>query len=447
MIRAGTRVLPPQSDNAGWVSVTLEVPWDTGRPIHPRDLLIAVDTAQDASELAVSVAAAQELLAGLGPKDRFDLVEVGRYPRPDRPKFRAASPKLIAQAKEWLKGLRPNHVCQQSPFVRTLEAWKPSRRLRLVVLLTDGELRNWETVCERLDGAPFVALATDPTLDHGAVRALAAVSGGEVVVHSGDAAESTRRLVRRIARPVVVDWAFANPNTEVWTHSTIPELFAGYPVHLQALYRPGSHPPEVRLVGRGVASTIEVQRPLGGEPAPGILTARNLRYYLSMHDDGSHNARQGKYALKLRLSTRHTPLVPSSTGPTACGVPLGVTMRPIYPGSWFYRSDPYRMMDVSVSPPWVRGPLARDDVAKAIALAPRMCLQDAQPDSTSGIAGLHLILGAGGVVDRFDVDWLRAPRERQARLKECLVSTIPARVATLGNTPVEIRALLTFSRP
>ena len=328
-LRSRGQWLAPRPDDVSQMQLRIEAPSESDLPVHPRDLVIAIDGAQDPSELAVSLAAARALIADLRPGDRFNLVQANQSGSLCWTKSQPPTAANVHAAETWLQSVRPGQFRQLGGLIDAIAQSPPRGRLPMVVWLTDGErLDGWRNLRRHAGDVRIFALVTDGAAHHAPVRSLAQQTRGAVVVHpvGGAPEETVRAIVARVGRPLLVDWSLGESEMEVWLTDPIPDLYAGYPVFVHGLFRWKGSDPVVPLVGRapgphqrGMAKTVSVRVDTPGSSA--IAVGHDIHRVVELFSTTPHGlyaSLAAKVALEGPLATRDTPLIPMSE-PSVCG--------------------------------------------------------------------------------------------------------------------------------
>jgi len=130
------------SRDEGFALITLSPPSSVVRAT-PRDITLVIDVSGSMSgeKIRQARAAGEQLLATLGPRDRFRLIDFSTDVRTFRDDFAAATPENLAAARRYLDALEANGSTNIAGALRAAlaPADGEGQRLGLVLFITDGE--------------------------------------------------------------------------------------------------------------------------------------------------------------------------------------------------------------------------------------------------------------------------------------------------------------------
>ncbi|HEY8079758.1 MAG TPA: VIT domain-containing protein [Labilithrix sp.] len=213
----------------------------------PRDLIVLLDTSgsMGGTPLAHAKRIVRSLLASLGPKDRFEVVEFSSRPNAFHagPLFATERDKKAAIA--WVDGRSAGGGTEMHTAVlEALKSLRPDAQ-RQVVLVTDGYIGGEERIVALLsDDLPDacrmhmvgVGAAPNRALSSAIARA---GRGVEVMAAIGEDLErATARLLAKTDAPVLTDVVLTGDALLAQAPEHVPDVFAGAPVLAGVQLRP-----------------------------------------------------------------------------------------------------------------------------------------------------------------------------------------------------------------
>ena len=255
----------PDPGEPGYFMLTLSPPQVTATSI-PRDLSVVLDVSGSMSgrKIAQARAALHQLLASLGPDDRFRLIAFNNRISVQRPGFAEASGEVLQEAGRWLDDLRAAGGTNIAGALR--EAFRvpsPRNRLPIILFLTDGlpsvdeqDPDRIAALATRGDGrARVFAFGVGYDVNTLLLDRLTAEGRGttQYVTPNESVEDAIGLLSTRIRHPVLTDLRLADAPvelTEVYP-ITLPDLFAGQELLLFGRYRIGERGRRGPVVIRG----------------------------------------------------------------------------------------------------------------------------------------------------------------------------------------------------
>jgi Ca-activated chloride channel family protein len=329
--------------------------------VLPRDVVFIIDTSGSMHGLSIEQAsdALHLALDRLRPQDRFNIIAFASRPIPLFGTSRPAAAGPLHDAHRFVDSLGADGGTNLLPALRlALDGRRDPRRIRQVVLLTDGAVGN-----ERELFAHIVASLGDSRLftvgigsaPNGHFMSGAARAGRGTHTYIADVAEVGERmdaLLRKLERPMLTDVRIVWPDgTESWP-DPVPDLYAGEPVVVAA--RLPALAGRVSVGGRLGDGAWSAEVALaGGRESPGVgrLWAREKIAALDASrnqgaDAEAVRARVLETALAHGLVSRLTSLVavdatparpddaPLDTRPVPTEMPLGWSRRHVFGEGW-----------------------------------------------------------------------------------------------------------------
>jgi Ca-activated chloride channel homolog len=332
--RVRDAVLTHHGARGGYLTLVLQPP---ARPaesaIVPKELIFVLDTSGSMSGFPIEKAkeAMRAALAGLNPRDTFNLITFAGATHILFPKPVAATAANLEEARRFLDSRYGSGGTEMMRAIRA--AFEPSGdegHVRLVCFMTDGEVGNdFDIIAEvqRHPEARVFSFGIGNSVNRFLLDNLARYGRGEVeyVGLRDDGSAAARRFHERIQSPlltdIAIDWG-GLPVTEVYPQR-VPDLFAARPLVVSARFS-GAADGVVRLRGklggRDFAREIRVQLP-AKEAANDVLATLWARRRVDGLMAGDFNGLQSgqmrddlkrqivKLGLDYRLMTQFTSFV------------------------------------------------------------------------------------------------------------------------------------------
>jgi Ca-activated chloride channel family protein len=254
----------------------------------PTDTVFVVDVS--GSMAGPSIEAAKHTVAlaleRLRPGDTFDVLAFDDGLYPFRGTLQPVAGSTLAEGRRFVDTLQARGGTEIVPaLLRAMNELATTRggRQQRVVLLTDGAVGNEEEafreVSARLGGARLHVIGIGNAPNRYLMRKLAEIGGGscEFVDERSDVATLLDAFFRRIDRPVLTDVTVDVEGGGLVERypSRFPDLHAGDPVFLSLRLGSAGEATRLRLRGRTVEGTFEMQVPLrANEPVGSGVAAR-----------------------------------------------------------------------------------------------------------------------------------------------------------------------------
>ena len=253
----------------GFALITLSPPAVAPRATA-RDVTLVLDVSGSMSGVKIrqARAAGKQVLATLGPSDRFRLIDFSTDVRTFRDEFVRATPQNITQASRYLESLQASGSTNISEALDVaLEGDTPSGRLGLVLFVTDGEPtvgeRNPEAIAARVarrrGDRRIFSFGVGADLNAALVERLAVEGRG--TAHFVRPEESVERAVSivadRLSSPVVTDVRVTVNGVRLSKrHPSAPaDIFAGQDFVMLTRYS-GSGSGSIRFDGRTASGPV-----------------------------------------------------------------------------------------------------------------------------------------------------------------------------------------------
>jgi len=244
----------------------------------PRELVFVIDRSgsMGGAPLDACKRLMRHSLAGLHPEDTFRIVVFDNRPGELSGESLPATDANLARAEEFIDGLIANGGTEMRAGMKAALAPPiEDGRLRLVVLLTDGQIGNEAEVVQLVDRmrgtARIFSLGVGSHPNRYLLESLSRAGRGvaRVVGPQDDAAEQAERLAERLATPALtdlrVDWGGA-PVRSV-TPLRLPDLFLGDSLRVLAqVESAGSWPVTVHGKVGGVPHSVDAVVTVADEP-------------------------------------------------------------------------------------------------------------------------------------------------------------------------------------
>lgn len=203
---------------------------------RPRDITFLIDTSgsMGGESMRAAKSALAEAVMGLGPADRFDIIEFdSRFSRLFG-RSRAADRTAVEDALRFVSGLVAGGGTEMAgPLRDAMSDRADPGYLRQVVFLTDGQVGNEDALFRMIEAnlgdARLFTVGLGSAPNDWFMRKAAELGRGQTVSipNGDDAAERMARFYREIEQPVVVDVAISPGagSAEIYP-DRVPDLYA-----------------------------------------------------------------------------------------------------------------------------------------------------------------------------------------------------------------------------
>jgi Ca-activated chloride channel family protein len=250
-----------------------------------RELIWVIDTSgsQEGLPLDMAKQAMGAAFDGMGPKDRFSLIQFADESSFFSPEPLAGTDENLAQAREWVNQL---HASGGTRMIRgvysALDMPEDPSLERYIVFLTDGLIGDEQAVLgaisDSVGGARVFAFGLGNGTNRWLIEEMAIAGGGRATFVTGDEnpALAVDRFMEGIDKPVLTDISIDWGEWEVdQVHpGRIPDLMAGQPLELAVRLNGGTGPLWItgRLAGQAFEQELQVES--GSGTAVASLWAR-----------------------------------------------------------------------------------------------------------------------------------------------------------------------------
>jgi Ca-activated chloride channel family protein len=248
------------------VLTLLPPPSATAAAVAPRDVLLVLDRSGSMSgvKMASASRACAQVLATLGPEDRFAIIAFGSTVERFRPGLTGADEDSIAAGGRYLRGVTADGGTEVLGALK--EAFRTlagetgnTRRTAAVVLITDGQVGNESAVLKEVKKARGKArlftVGIDTAVNAGVLRRAAEVGGGTatLVVPGEPLEEALRCILRELGEPLIRDLRIEN--AEDPAPELLPDVFPGRAATV--FFRLEEGAARIRVRGRLAAGVFE----------------------------------------------------------------------------------------------------------------------------------------------------------------------------------------------
>ena len=248
-IQSGLLLLPGEDGEGGYFAAMMTPP---RRPapsmIPPREYVFVMDVSGSMNGFPLNTAKTlmRQLLSGLRPEDRFNVLLFAGGNRVLSAKSLPASPENLERAMAAIDRERGGGGTRLLPALkRTLALPRTEDMSTSIVVVTDGyvavEREAFDLVRKGLNEANLFAFGIGRSVNRHLIEGLARAGMGEpfVVLDAGSAAKTADRFRRYIESPVLTNIGAHFDGFDAYDvePATIPDLFAERPVLLFGKYR------------------------------------------------------------------------------------------------------------------------------------------------------------------------------------------------------------------
>ncbi len=239
-------------------------------PATPKEMVFVIDTScsMNGPPLEAAKRAMHEALEQMNPDDTFMLIDFAEHARAFNPTPLPATATEVRRAIAYLHALPDGGSTNQLAGLRkALARPEDPKRLRMVLLMTDGFIGNEEEIfaeTRRLRGnARVFGFGIGSSVNHFLLSRLSQEGRGfyQYIRPDEDAGEAVGRFVRRVRKPLITDVTIDWGGLQV--ADTLPEpvsdLYDAQPLIIQGRYRAaGSGTVVLRGKRAGVPVVFEV---------------------------------------------------------------------------------------------------------------------------------------------------------------------------------------------
>ena len=268
-------VLTHRAKLGGFFTLILQPPARvTQEDVSPKELIFVLDTSGSMSGFPIEKAkeSMRMAMAGLYPRDTFNLITFSGDTRVLFPRPVPATPENLRAAREFLDGHYGGGGTEMMKAVRA--AFAPSgaeNKMRVICFMTDGYVGNEAEIIAEVKRHPearVFSFGIGSAVNRYLLDKMAEEGRGEVeyVALNDDGSAAARRFHERVRNPLLTDIAVewnGLPVSDVYPER-IPDLFSAKPLILHGRYSTaagGSITLRGRMSGRPFTRTIAVQLP------------------------------------------------------------------------------------------------------------------------------------------------------------------------------------------
>ncbi|WP_321474752.1 VIT and VWA domain-containing protein [uncultured Paludibaculum sp.] len=319
-------LLTHSAQRGGFFSLIVQPPQRvTEEDVTPKELVFVLDTSGSMSGFPIEKAkeTMRLALAGLYPRDTFNLITFAGDTHVLFPSPVPATPENMRQAQRFLAGTHGSGGTEMMRAIRT--ALSPSgdpEKVRIVCFMTDGYVGNEAEILNEIrknSNARIFSFGIGSSVNRYLLDKMAELGRGEVeyVALNDDGSAAARRFHERVRNPlltdVTIDW-HGLPVAEVYPNR-IPDLFSAKPVIVNGRYTgpaAGTITLHGRMSGRPFSRDIQVNLP-ARQPDHDVLATlwartkiEDLMHQNPQNPDVNEVTRLG---LEYRLVTQYTSFV------------------------------------------------------------------------------------------------------------------------------------------
>ncbi len=242
--------------DAVYAMVMLAPPLAEAIDPQPREVVFIIDTSgsMEGTSIQQARAALRQGLEFLGPEDRFNLIEFNSKTHLLFPESVPAYPSYLAEAEDYIDGLRANGGTVMAPALRAaMSLPEQDLLLRQIIFVTDGSVGNEHELLlqigDQLQESRLFTVSIGSAPNAWFMQKAAEIGRGSHtrIGKLEDVEERMSSLWARIENPAIqnicVDWGM---EAEFYPE-VIPDLYAGEPLWLHA--RLPHEPREVTVCG------------------------------------------------------------------------------------------------------------------------------------------------------------------------------------------------------
>jgi Ca-activated chloride channel family protein len=262
--------------------------------IRPRELLCVLDCSgsMDGQPVEIAKRAAERVLTGLRPNDRFNVISFSVQACLFAPEPVPATSANVAAAIAHVRSLQAGGGTEMITGVHAaLSSPPPEGYLRIITFFTDGYIGNETAIIgavQRLLGpARLFAFGVGSSVNRYLLDRMAEVGRGstQYILLNNPPEDAVDRFAERISKPnltdIGIDWAGLDAHDLI--PSRVPDVFAGVPVYVYGRYdEPGEAVIEVvgRVGTQPRAARVHVVLPGPDDeqsPLPSIWARQRIR--------------------------------------------------------------------------------------------------------------------------------------------------------------------------
>lgn len=327
---AGARIqdalLTHHDSRGGFFTLILQPPERvTVEDVTPKELVFVLDTSGSMSGFPIEKAkeAMRMAIAGLYPRDTFNLITFAGDTRVLFPEPVPATAENVRRAQQFLSGAYGSGGTEMMKAVRA--AFAPSGErgaVRVICFMTDGYVGNENEILAEVRNHPearVFSFGIGSSVNRFLLDRMAEDGRGEVeyVGLNDDGSAAARRFHERVRNPLLtdvsVDWG-GLPVTDIYPQR-IPDLFAAQPVIVYGRYpRAASGHITLRgkMSGKPFSRSIPVVLPVNEaahDPLASLWARRRIEHLTTQNPPDAQRGEIERLGLAYRLMTPYTSFV------------------------------------------------------------------------------------------------------------------------------------------
>jgi Ca-activated chloride channel family protein len=319
-------LLTHRAQRGGFFTLILQPPDRvTAEDVTPKELVFVLDTSGSMSGFPIEKAkeTMKLALAGLYPRDTFNLITFAGDTYVLFPKPVPATAANLQQAQQFLAGTRGGGGTEMMKAIRAaLEPSGDPEKVRIVCFMTDGYVGNENEIIAEIkknSNARVFSFGIGSSVNRFLLDKMAEEGRGEVeyVALNDDGSAAARRFHERVRNPLLtdvsIDW-HGLPVSDIYPKRS-PDLFSAKPVVIHGRYTApaaGMLTLRGRMAGRPFTRNIQVNLPADQKEHDVLATlwarsrVEELMSRDPLHPDETEVTRLG---LDYRLMTQYTSFV------------------------------------------------------------------------------------------------------------------------------------------
>lgn len=217
--------------------------------VTAREYLFVVDVSgsMEGFPLQVSLRLMENLLSGLRPSDRFNVLFFAGGSQQLSPLPLEASASNIASGLQMMRNMRGSGGTELYPALQTALAMPRAEDMsRNIIVITDGyisaEDAMFRLISDNLDASNVFAFGIGSSVNRHLIEGLAKAGHAEsfVVTNENEATQQSARFLQYISSPVLTDIHLSSPNADIvdMEPANIPDMLGERPVLVMGKYLP-----------------------------------------------------------------------------------------------------------------------------------------------------------------------------------------------------------------
>lgn len=319
-------VLAHHDSRGGFFTLILQPPERvTVEDVTPKELVFVLDTSGSMSGFPIEKAkeAMRMALAGLYPRDTFNLITFAGDTHVLFPGFVPATAENLREAQQFLAGRSGGGGTEMMKAVRAAFAPSGNRdAVRIVCFMTDGYVGNENEIIAEMQRHPearVFSFGIGSSVNRFLLDKMAEAGRGEVeyVALNDDGSAAARRFHERVRNPLLtdvsIDWG-ALPVADVYP-ARIPDLFSAKPVIVAGRYASAASGVVTlrgRMSGRAFTRSMRVALPrdeAANDTLATLWARQRIEHIATQNPQRPDEAEITRLGLEFRLMTQYTSFV------------------------------------------------------------------------------------------------------------------------------------------